>query len=358
MELQHFSHSDHPLVFNKDERMGLPCYGCREPIFGPSYSCMKCNELKFYHHKLCAELPLGLHHPLHPAHPLILIDESTGYLQKENSKCIVCKEFCWEYSYCCYRCDFNIHIKCGVLELEAEFHDHPLTPICKLITFTCDLCGKEDKGVPNLCSSCGFWIHNKCAHFPEKIKVARHRHLLHLTHSSLELHESDSRFCQLCVQKVETRFGLYYCSRCDFVAHLDCAMVKENREDTDLQELKDEGLEHDEIIGTFEVKKINVGEDGTQQFIEIAHFSHNHDLKFTHEVLSNEKCDGCVQAILSPFYSCVNCSFFLHESCAKLPKRKRHPLHRHSLTLFPTEPGDFFFMQCMSSKMQWLRLSV
>ena len=40
-------------------------------------------------------------------------------------------------------------------------------------------------------------------------------------------------------------------------------------------------------------------------------------------------------AILSPFYSCVKCNFFLHKSCIELPRKKRHPLHRHSLTLFP-----------------------
>ena len=74
-------------------------------------------------------------------------------------------------------------------------------------------------------------------------------------------------------------------------------------------------------------------EDGTHQAIEIIRFSHEHDLQLTHEVLNDEKCDGCVQAILPPFYSCVKCHFFLHESCAKLPKTKKHLLHQHSLTL-------------------------
>ena len=223
--LQHFSHPEHPLVFNQNERSGEKCYGCREPVLGPSYICEKC---KWFHiHKSCAELPLGLHHPLHPIHSLILFDEYRGYLEKENSKCEVCKESHDEYAYRCYCCDFNLHVRCGSLPptLEAEFHDHPLTPIWKWIAFTCNLCGiKEDKGMPYLCNPCGFSIHRKCAYFPPRLKVIRHKHPLHITHSSLELHESDSRFCLLCVQKVDTCYGLYYCSKCDFVAHLNCAI--------------------------------------------------------------------------------------------------------------------------------------
>ena len=123
----------------------------------------KCNAR--YHHKSCTELPLGLHHPLHPIHSFILFDEYRGYIEKENSKFEVCKESYDEYAYRCYRCDFNLHVKCGSLPptLEAEFHDHPLTSIQKWITFTCDICGKEDKGMPYLCNTCGFWIHRRCA---------------------------------------------------------------------------------------------------------------------------------------------------------------------------------------------------
>ena len=135
-----------------------------------------------------------------------------------------------------------------------------------------------------------------------------HKHLLHLTHSSLELHQSDSRFCQLWVRKVDTGYGLYYCSKCDFVAHLDCAM--RNKEDINLQEFKDvdEVLELNESVDstTYEVKKSNM-KDETQIVEEIKHISHKHDLKLTNEVPNNQICDGCVRAILPPFYSCVKC---------------------------------------------------
>jgi hypothetical protein len=262
----------------------------------------------------------------------------------ENGKCEVCKEVDhYQYSYGCSRCNFNIHIGCTVSPIQAEFHDHPLIPIGKSITFTCDICGKEGKGVPNLCGPCSFWIHRRCARYPRRVKVVRHKHPLHLTHSSHEVDQSDSRICPLCVQKVDTHYGLYYCSTCDFVTHLDCALDWRNRE-----ELKDEEsteskatLEiEDTKLGEFadssayKVKKTNVGKDGTEIATEIEHFSHEHDLKLSDdEVQNNEICDGCVRAILPPFYRCVECSFFLHKSCAELPRKKRHPLHQHPLTL-------------------------
>ncbi|XP_030935787.1 uncharacterized protein LOC115960922 [Quercus lobata] len=229
--------------------------------------------------------------------------------------------------------------------MEAEFHDHPLIPIWKSFTFTCDICGKEGKGMPYMCQLYSFWVHGRCAYqFPRMVKVVRHKHLLHLTHSSFEFHQSNSRFCQICVQKVDTHYGLYYCSKCDFVAHLDCAM--ENKENINLQEFtnEDEVSELNESVDstTYKVKKFNMREDGTKIATKIKHFNHEHDLKLTNEILNNQKCDGCVRAILPPFYSCVKCNFFLHESCANLPKKKRHPLHQHPLTLLPMEPSMHF----------------
>ena len=147
-----------------------------------------------------------------------------------------------EYTYRCSRCDFNLHARCASLSptMESEVHHHPLTPFLKWITFTCDLCGKEGKGAPNLCGPCIFWIHGRCASLPRRLKVLRHKHPLHLTHSFLEvgLHQSDSRFCQLCVQKVNTNYGFYYCSTCNFIAHHDCAADYRYRENINLLELK------------------------------------------------------------------------------------------------------------------------
>nr|XP_023929243.1 uncharacterized protein LOC112040586 [Quercus suber] len=361
--LQHFCHPEHPLVFNEDERQEQYCYGCWELIFGPSYRCIQCDIFMYPHHKSCAELPLGLYHPLHPIHPLILYNERTYRYEEygkyeeyskyeEYGKCELCKETHDEYTYRCYYCNFNLHVRCAILQLKAKFHDHPLTPIGKSIMFTCDICGKEGKGIPNLCAPCSLWIHRSCAFYPQRIKVIRHRHQLHLTHSSLEFYQTKSRFCQLCVQKVDTRYGLYYCSKCNFVAHLDCSLDTRNLEYINFleHEDEDEDSELDESVDltTYKVKKFIEREDGTQIATEIAHFSHDHDLKFVNEAQNNQKCNGCARDICPPFYSCVKCNFFLHESCAKLPKKKRHPLHRHPLTLLAKSPRRSKTFVCYS----------
>ncbi|KAF3964699.1 hypothetical protein CMV_011046 [Castanea mollissima] len=350
-QLLHFSHSNHPLDFEQDLRGGATCCGCQESVYGPAYYCGEWWGKNYrVHHKSCAELPIGLHHPLHPIHPLILFDEKTHYPEeeedKQKTKCQLCNESRRQYTYRCYRCDFNLHATCASLPPTIEssqVHHHPLTPFWKWMSFTCDLCAKEVKGIPNQCALCSLWFHNSCASLPRRLKVIRHKHLLHLTHSYLEvkLHQSDSRFCQICVKKVNTNFGFYYCSKCDFVAHLDCAADYRNRENINLLKLKEEENEDSELnqSATYKVKNIKVGVDGTEIATEIQHFSHEHDLKLSDdEVLNNEKCNGCVQAIFPPFYSCVNCRFFLHESCAKLPRKKRHPLHQHLLTLFSKSP--------------------
>uniref|UniRef100_A0A2N9EUY7 Phorbol-ester/DAG-type domain-containing protein n=1 Tax=Fagus sylvatica TaxID=28930 RepID=A0A2N9EUY7_FAGSY len=340
-DLQHFCHEEHPLVFNQNDRRGVRCYGCREPVYGPSYWCEECYG--YVHHKSCAELPLGLHHPLHPKHPLILFSPER-YKNKEfpyeNVKCEVCKEVDrYQYSYGCSRCNFNIHIKCASIPptMESEVHNHPLTPFWKWITFTCDLCGKESTGIPNPCASCSFWTDKSCASCLRRVKVTRHEHPLDLIHS-LEVHQSDSRFCQICAQKVDTDYGLYYCSECDFIAHLNCAMDWGNMEELIDEESTESKtmLENQSVdSATYEVKEFSVGKDGTEIATKVKHFSHEHDLKLFDEVPINKICDGCVRAILTPFYSCGECSFFLHKSCVELPRKKRHPLHHHPLTLLP-----------------------
>ena len=327
MALQHFSHPQHPLVFNANERSGISCQGCWEPVWGPSYSCITCKSS--YHHKSCAELPLELQHPLHPNHPLIL----TKGIKKYN-KCVDCNEFRFQYIYHCSLCNFSIHSGCSfrltIKSAVHKDHDHSLTRIWKLMKFTCDFCGKEGN-LPFLCVPCNFGIHTSCATCPPTVKVTRHEHPLQLT-QSLEIHQSNSRNCLLCVKKVDTHW-VYYCSICDFIAHLHCSMNPRNKAYKKLEELVEEQLHLSVDPATYEVKKFTMGEDGAKIVTEIKHFTHEHDLKLIDKVPNNIKCNGCVRDILPPFYCCTQCNFFLHKSCVELPKIKRHPLHRHPLTL-------------------------
>ncbi|XP_041020066.1 uncharacterized protein LOC121261664 [Juglans microcarpa x Juglans regia] len=145
--------------------------------------------------------------------------------------------------------------------------------------------------------------------------------------------------------------GVYYCSSCDFAAHLHCATSKEDRDETFVLKSKDEEsiessssiIEHedlglDESIDSlaFVVKKIKLGVEGSEIMEEIKYFSHEHELKLTNKLGINKKCNACMRSIFPPFYNCAQCGFFLHKACVELPRKIRHPLHQHPLILLPT----------------------
>ncbi|XP_059430778.1 protein VACUOLELESS GAMETOPHYTES-like isoform X1 [Corylus avellana] len=71
---------------------------------------------------------------------------------------------------------------------------------------------------------------------------------------------------------------------------------------------------------------------------ELKHLGHEHNLILSRnqvEVHHNKLCEGCMQLIFAPFYSCEQCNYFLHSACARLPLKKRLPTHPHVLTLYP-----------------------
>ena len=150
---------------------------------------------------------------------------------------------------------------------------------------------------------------------------------------------------------MDTNYSVYYCSSCDYAAHLDCATDKKGRDERFRWESKDKDpiesrtlmIEEDSRLKElcYIVKNTKLGEDKIEIPIEIKHFGHEHDLKLTSELENYEICDGCIRLIFPPFYSCVHCSFGLHKSCAELPRNKRHSFHQHSLTLHLRKADKF-----------------
>ncbi|KAK7830734.1 hypothetical protein CFP56_028018 [Quercus suber] len=270
-EIKHFSH-EHNLKLIVKILNNTKCNSCKE-----------CRG-QYIHHKSCAELPLGLHHPSHPNHPLIIFDPCTYRDNNREeydkfSKCNICGQQTNEYSHCYYWCNFIIHSRCSSLSLtiQTKVRDHQLTRIWKLMKFTCDFYGKKGN-LLYCCVQYDFAIHSCCAACPRRLKVYHHNYPLHLT-PSLEVHQSDSPICLLCVRKVDTLY-LYYCSSCDFVY-------------INLEELKEDDPELHQSIDTeiCEVKKTVLGEDETKIATEIKHFSHEHNLKLIVKILNNTKCN-------------------------------------------------------------------
>ncbi|XP_021905962.1 uncharacterized protein LOC110820695 [Carica papaya] len=333
MEHHHFSH-EHPLTFfegqntNSDAK-NTKCSGCLDPVLKESsYGCTQCH---YFLHERCAELPGKISHPIHPRHPLFL--RPNGF----EADCVLCRRSGQSLIYYCSPCVFSVDIKCTEVlppVIQSQTHEHPFSLLCKQVSFVCDACDKRGSHSPYVCFSCNLTVHHHCTSLPRTIKTIRHEHLLRHTYV-LHESESDCSRCSICKNFLSADRGCYHCPACDYSAHVHCATRSELWDVTTRDEEDDdtEGSEArlDSIIRI--VKEIKLGEDMIAA--EIEHFSHEHPLIFSNEGKDNKCCDGCGIPISSPFYSCEGCDFFLHKTCADLPRNKLYPFHPHALTLLP-----------------------
>ncbi|TYG65901.1 hypothetical protein ES288_D06G223700v1 [Gossypium darwinii] len=96
------------------------------------------------------------------------------------------------------------------------------------------------------------------------------------------------------------------------------------------------------------IRVIEVNEAGEAAKIE--HFSHQHCLvladKMEEEI--DRKCDGCMLPVSNIFHYCSECPFFLHKTCAELPRIKQHWFRQSNATLnFDSfKKCDFCYQDC------------
>ncbi|XP_062165974.1 uncharacterized protein LOC133872481 isoform X1 [Alnus glutinosa] len=323
--LFHFGSRHDELMLTEEQKIdgeeGVVCVVCKEKVeAGPRYKC-SASECNFQLHKLCAQLPREMHHRSHPNHILIL---QWPMRDSSNSNCNACGNRCGErLFYKCEECDFIIDITCATDTHLNNIDDyqHIFVPIFKKIHFTCQACGQEGMDFASSCTICELLIHSRCVGFPRTMIISRHDHALSLIYSlHHQVKDFNNVFCKLCGQKVNTQYAAFSCQECDFVAHLYCAKA-----------CRSESLPENSVDV---VEKINPGE--IQQY-----FIHPHNLILSHdqELLHDKLCDGCMHFIISvPFYNCTQCNFFLHTTCAQLPKQKKHILHQHTLALLSCAP--------------------
>jgi hypothetical protein len=310
------------------------CPGCQELGFGPAYKCSfpKCT---FFLHKSCSEqLSHVVQHNMHPEHALFL------QLPSSSNYCHVCYEYCHNSLFyrCFTGCHFDIDIKCfSRWQISAEdCEKHSLFPMRKQIQFTCEACAEESMDIAYQCSVCRVLIHLLCDRFPHTIKISTHDHSLTRTYTLHQVKKQENVLCRLCRKKVNTEYAAYYCRKCDYIAHMECANYYKV-EDGDQSETPE--VDANQLVHL--VEGIDVAEDERASPREINHFSHpQHNLILSNERLVDVKrCEACIQFILStPFYSCAQCNFFLHYRCTKLPATiKRGLIHNHPLTLLPQD---------------------
>ncbi|EOA12671.1 hypothetical protein CARUB_v10027809mg [Capsella rubella] len=352
-EINHPSHrckSSLSLRYN-NERFKVRCGLCggKIEIYIKHYNCRTC-DLKI--HLGCAKYhpPATIHVPQSHDHELKL------ELMERCFTCASCGKEGDEYPYKCHECELSFHLfkgeppkytdgKCRLcgdnlvddevfyhcstcnfsLDLhcvhyppplhlhDLNIHDHELILKPKQISFTCTTCGLIGDRSPYFCLQCDFVAHNDCSGFPWVININRHNHRVSRT-SLLGVVDA---VCGVCRKKMEWTCGGYSCERCrDNVFHTKCA----TREDVwDGLEMKDEP-EEDEDIEPFEV----IDENTIQHF---SHREHNLRLNKSGIFIEEKSCKACTYPIYHhSFFNCMSCNFFLHESCAKLPRRKRHVL--------------------------------
>ncbi|KAG7553301.1 Protein kinase C-like phorbol ester/diacylglycerol-binding domain, partial [Arabidopsis thaliana x Arabidopsis arenosa] len=306
-----------------------------------AYVCHEC-DLTF--HVDCIWHPskvyhtLELNHSYHPWHSLTLL---TGQPPEySDGACRLCaRKIDERFFYHCSSCNFTLDMRCvlhpplqSLLNLKA--HDHQLTLLPRLDSFTCNACGLKGDRSPYVCFQCGFMIHQDCLDLPRVININRHDHRVSRT-SVLGVVNS---VCGVCRQKVDWTCGGFSCQRCPgYVIHSKCATRRDVWNGKELEGIPEE-IE--------DIEPYVVIDDNT-----IQHFSHKeHYLRLhVNGVLcdDNKRCRACTHPIcLQSFYGCMDCDFILHQNCAGFLRMKWHVLHNERLTLVTNEDGAFRCYAC------------
>ncbi|TYH81933.1 hypothetical protein ES332_D02G020500v1 [Gossypium tomentosum] len=159
------------------------------------------------------------------------------------------------------------------------------------------------------------WSIKKCTSLPRIIKSKWHDHrLFHKYFLCIE--DFRDLDCIMCNYEVITDYGSYYCSECDVIFHVKCAI--KNKDSYEIVENEDE--ESADVSSKTKVLEWNDAGEATV----IEHITHIHHLTLSDRVgeYDNKCCDGCLLPISDSFYYCTQCDFFLHKVCVELPKVK------------------------------------
>ncbi|TYI78466.1 hypothetical protein E1A91_D06G214100v1 [Gossypium mustelinum] len=336
----------HPLTFIEspmaiDVLKRLNYCWCHEPLTDDIYLCPDCPS--FIIHKKCLdELPTKINHPSHHIHPLLLnySDPShhihpllLNYSDSYNS-CNLCQKKHSRAFYGCSLCHFNVDVGCAwprsIVEYKSR-HQHPFTLFWRQDSFICDECGTEGNYISYICSTCSLMVHKDCTSLPRIIKFSRHHHCIFHKYFLKGLTRQD---CKICFKEVRLERGSYSCIKqgCNYIVHVNCVL-----EDDELYEVIEDEKQCEDLyeksMQSSIIRVIEVNEAGEAAMIQ--HFIHQHCLvladKMEEEI--DKKCDGCMLPISNIFYYCSECPFFLHKTCAEMPRIKQHWFRQSNATL-------------------------
>ncbi|EXB89652.1 hypothetical protein L484_018755 [Morus notabilis] len=217
-KIRHFSHQ-HDLQL-LDGGLEAPCGICNRLIPNDKnrYFCGICGQYRI--HEKCAEWLEYMNHSLHPLHPLKLAKRSLN----NNS--------------CCYYCEepFN----------NDDGHVY----------------GCDDQQCSNV------YMHRSCAMIPlltiaSDVDVVCHQKPMILTeHLDSTEDGSDEYYCDVCEEKRDKSFRIYYCEECTYAAHIHCLIseimkvIKGDNKEVVLRALGEERW--DQYLGIMESKSMDL----------------------------------------------------------------------------------------------------
>ncbi|KAL1191982.1 Protein VACUOLELESS GAMETOPHYTES [Cardamine amara subsp. amara] len=322
-----FYHPVLPLFWcnNKEFDIDGGCSACRGSNSGTNYYfCDYCDDI---YHKECVQSPLKIKHPYHPEHSLQLYFHPHPFLGR-ITECFCCGRRANSLVYHCTICQAFIHPICAMKPIlfvieKPKTHNHLLTFFPRQNFLICNVCGLLKTFYPTyVCLRCNFVAHNDCMYAPHIIKISRHHHRI----SYISFLQSGESSCGVCRKNINGGYGAYTCEKCnDYVVHPRCALGKDVWNGEEL-----EGVPEEDDI-TQDVGSFNIISKGV-----IMYFLHGHQLRLevNKHYDENKLCRACALQIYEDnFYSCLECEFILHETCAKIPRRLHHALHPHPLTL-------------------------
>ncbi|KAH6769185.1 hypothetical protein C2S51_014521 [Perilla frutescens var. frutescens] len=154
--LQHLTHPTHPLHLLYIPKEFL-CTGCDALGFGARYRCEICD---FDLHEICATCPATAAAPLHPKHPLLLVNEAASH-----RACHICGDLVRGLFYTCRACNFDVHPLCTQLPLQVQLplHPHHLLKLQPAAPAPCALCFKSCTSWRYRCDVCRLDLHVECA---------------------------------------------------------------------------------------------------------------------------------------------------------------------------------------------------
>ncbi|KAL5560384.1 hypothetical protein UlMin_036595 [Ulmus minor] len=213
------------------------CFACQSPwSSGPAYTCK--NYCPNVLHKACTDFSHKIENSfLHPNHSLKL---QVG----EPQSCDACHKRGGKLMYfCCEQgCNFKMGTECAFLKptIKWDRHNHLLFLMERAYCGNdqyCDVCRSSyEKQLVQVhnevchteiflfrCMECNFNIHFLCGPLPHTIKHDCHMDVLTLV-DTIDEDELGEYYCDICEEKRDPRFRVYYCVNCKFVAHIHCAV--------------------------------------------------------------------------------------------------------------------------------------